>query len=42
MKILNSYRGTLYSSLIDLEILVIEKEDLDYILSGQPMEFNTK
>lgn len=42
MKILNSYRGTLLGSLIDLEILVIEKEDLDYILSGQPMEFNTK
>ena len=42
MKILNSYRGTLYGPHIELEILVIEKEDLDFILSGQPMEFNAK
>ena len=42
MKILNSYRGTLLSSHTDLEVIVIEKEDLDFILSGQPMEFNTE
>jgi hypothetical protein len=42
MKILNSYRGTLLGPHMDLEILVIEKDALDFILSGQPMEFNTK
>jgi len=42
MKILNSYRGTLLGPHMDLEILVIEKDELDFILSGQPMEFNTK
>ena len=42
MKILNSYRGTLLGPHIDLEILVIEKDNLDFILSGQPMEFNAK
>jgi len=42
MKILNSYRGTLMGPHIDLEILEIDKEDLDFILSGQPMEFNTE
>ena len=42
MKILNSHRGILLSTHIDLEILVIEKDDLDFILSGQPMEYNAK
>ena len=42
MKILNSYRGTLLGPHMDLEILVIEKDESDFILSGQPMEFNTK
>jgi len=32
MKILNSYRGTLLGPHTDLEVIVIEKEDLDFIL----------
>ena len=32
MKILNSYRGTLLGPHTDLEVIVIEKEDLDFII----------
>ena len=39
-QILNSYIGTLLSTFIELEILVIEKEDLDSIPLGSPMIYN--
>lgn len=39
-EILNSYVGTLLSSYIELEILVVEREDLDSIPLGSPMIYN--
>jgi hypothetical protein len=39
--ILFSYVGTLLSSNIELEVLIIIKDDIDNILIGTPMEFNT-
>ena len=39
-EILNSYVGTLLSSYIELEILVVEREDLDSIPLGSPMVYN--
>ena len=39
-QIFNSYIGTLLSSFIEYEILVIEKEDLDLIPLGTPMVYN--
>jgi hypothetical protein len=42
LHIFNSYIGTLLSSFIELEILLIEKEDLDLIPIGTPMKYNTR
>ena len=42
MKILQSHINNLLGPNIDLEIILIEKEDLDFILSAEPMEFNTE
>ena len=42
LHIFNSYIGTLLSSFIELEIILIEKEDLDLIPTGTPMEYNTR
>ncbi len=42
LHIFNSYIGTLLSSFIELEILLIEREDLDLIPTGTPMEYNTR
>ena len=39
-EILNSYVGLLLSSYIELEILVVEREDLDSIPLGSPMIYN--
>ena len=39
-EIFNSYIGTLLSSFIELEIIVVEKEDLDSIPLGSPMVYN--
>jgi len=39
-EIFNSYVGTLLSSYIELEILVVEREDLDSIPLGSPMVYN--
>ena len=39
-EILNSYVGLLLSSYIELEILVVEREDLDAIPIGSPMIYN--
>ena len=39
-EIFNSYVGTLLSSYIELEILVVEREDLDSIPLGSPMIYN--
>ena len=39
-EILNSYVGLLLSSYIELEILVVEREDLDSIPLGSPMVYN--
>jgi hypothetical protein len=39
-EILNSYVGTLLSLYIELEILVVEREDLDSIPLGSPMIYN--
>ena len=39
-QILNSYVGLLLSSYIELEILVVEREDLDSIPLGSPMIYN--
>jgi len=39
-EILNSYVGLLLSSYIELEILVVEREDLDTIPLGSPMIYN--
>jgi hypothetical protein len=39
-EILNSYVGTLLSPYIELEILVVEREDLDSIPLGSPMIYN--
>ena len=40
--ILNSYIGTLLSSFIELEIILVEKQDLDLIPLGTPMRYNTR
>ncbi len=40
--IFNSYIGTLLSSFIEHEILLVEKEDLDFIPLGTPMKYNTR
>ena len=39
-KILNSYIGTLLSTFVEQEIIVIEKEDLNSIPLGSPMDYN--
>ena len=39
---LNSYVGTLLSSFIELEIILVEKQDLDLIPLGTPMKYNTR
>ena len=41
LDILFSYVGTLLSANIELEIMIVVKEDLENILLGTPMEFNT-
>jgi hypothetical protein len=40
--IFNSYIGTLLSSNFEHEIILVEKEELDFIPLGTPMNYNTK
>lgn len=40
--IFNSYIGTLLSSYIEHEIILVEKKDLDLIPLGAPMNYNTR
>ena len=42
LHIFNSYIGTLLSSFLEFEIILIEKEDLDSIPTGTPMNYNTR
>ncbi len=42
LHILNSYIGTLLSSFLEFEIIQIEKQELDLILIGTPMTYNTR
>ena len=40
--IFNSYIGTLLSSYVEHEIILVEKKDLDLIPLGAPMNYNTR
>ena len=40
--IFNSYVGSLFSSYLEHEIILIEKRDLDFIPLGTPMRYNTR
>ena len=42
ISILNSYIGELLSSFIEYEIIVVEKEDLNLIPNGTPLQYNTR
>jgi len=42
LNIFNSYIGTLFSSHIEHEIILVDRNDLDFIPLGTPMKYNTR